>query len=310
MLAPPPTGRGSPHGVKLDTAAPARRSSRSSACGALRRGSTRRTCVTDAGSRTPAAVPSYLKTSRPWTVRDCGTEPRSPLAHRRYDYILPTFAFDPMRCLCRLDADARGAAAGDDAASAGSAPGAGGGGGASTPFVFDAAVRARVNALLGKYVGTHNFHNFTVRVRPDDPAAKRYILSFACSEPFVVDGQASWPWCWLMRGLPPTHIPIHRQPRSLRYKPRHHIIIVPLRILIAGYRSVSPRKWRRPGRRRLPHARIRDPFQPLHSLRSPTPPKVTHAALWLWQKLCQSCQNAVKTLHTAPDRAHACGRSW
>jgi uncharacterized membrane protein YgcG len=54
--------------------------------------------------------------------------------------------------------------------------------------VFDAATRDRVRGVLRNYCGTHNFHNYTVRVAPDDPAAMRYILSFDCSMPFVVNG--------------------------------------------------------------------------------------------------------------------------
>ena len=48
-----------------------------------------------------------------------------------------------------------GAAAGSAAAAA--APAA--------PFQFDARARAALNDLLGQYVGTHNFHNFTPKVR-------------------------------------------------------------------------------------------------------------------------------------------------
>lgn len=45
---------------------------------------------------------------------------------------------------------------------------------------FTQEQQARLNKLLSKYEGTHNFHNYTVRVSPDDPAAMRYILSFKC----------------------------------------------------------------------------------------------------------------------------------
>ena len=45
---------------------------------------------------------------------------------------------------------------------------------------FTEEQQARLNKLLSKYEGTHNFHNYTVRVSPDDPAAMRYILSFKC----------------------------------------------------------------------------------------------------------------------------------
>ena len=45
---------------------------------------------------------------------------------------------------------------------------------------FTAEQQARLNKILSAYEGTHNFHNYTVRVAPDDPAAMRYILSFKC----------------------------------------------------------------------------------------------------------------------------------
>ena len=45
---------------------------------------------------------------------------------------------------------------------------------------FTQEQQARLNKVLAGYVGTHNFHNYTVRVSPDDPAAMRYILSFKC----------------------------------------------------------------------------------------------------------------------------------
>eukprot|EP00897_Mesotaenium_endlicherianum_P009919 jgi/Mesen1/8956/ME000056S08358 len=74
-----------------------------------------------------------------------------------------------------------------------SGSGGGGGGeeaeeGAPRPFAFTHEVRARLNRLLGKYVGTRNYHNFTQKLRPEDPAAKRYIVSFEAGEPFVMEG--------------------------------------------------------------------------------------------------------------------------
>jgi hypothetical protein len=36
---------------------------------------------------------------------------------------------------------------------------------AASNYVFTEEERARVNALLSQYVGTHNFHNYTVRRR-------------------------------------------------------------------------------------------------------------------------------------------------
>ena len=89
---------------------------------------------------------------------------------RRYEYVIPTWAFDP----------SVGKAASADADAAVSA---------SDAFVFTEKTRARVDAVLKNYCGTHNFHNYTVKVKPTDPQAKRYILSFDCSEPFEVDGE-------------------------------------------------------------------------------------------------------------------------
>ncbi|XP_014236386.1 tRNA pseudouridine synthase A [Trichogramma pretiosum] len=41
--------------------------------------------------------------------------------------------------------------------------------------------------MLKLYEGTHNFHNFTSKVLPLDPRAKRFIMSFTTEDPFVVD---------------------------------------------------------------------------------------------------------------------------
>eukprot|EP00878_Enallax_costatus_P017892 GHUV01018804.1.p1 GENE.GHUV01018804.1~~GHUV01018804.1.p1 ORF type:complete len:472 (+),score=148.98 GHUV01018804.1:87-1418(+) len=45
-------------------------------------------------------------------------------------------------------------------------------------FTFGDEELQRLDRILGQYVGTHNFHNFTVRVLSSDPAAQRYIMSF------------------------------------------------------------------------------------------------------------------------------------
>eukprot|EP00271_Cylindrocystis_brebissonii_P006772 TRINITY_DN1956_c0_g5_i1.p1 TRINITY_DN1956_c0_g5~~TRINITY_DN1956_c0_g5_i1.p1 ORF type:complete len:710 (+),score=141.78 TRINITY_DN1956_c0_g5_i1:185-2314(+) len=55
-------------------------------------------------------------------------------------------------------------------------------------FVFDESVEARMNELLHQFTGTHNFHNFTARVRPEDPSCNRYIISFQCAGTFEVGG--------------------------------------------------------------------------------------------------------------------------
>ncbi|MQM08114.1 hypothetical protein Taro_040964 [Colocasia esculenta] len=45
-------------------------------------------------------------------------------------------------------------------------------------FKYGEKEKARFNAILGRYVGTHNFHNFTTRTKAEDPSARRYIISF------------------------------------------------------------------------------------------------------------------------------------
>ena len=46
---------------------------------------------------------------------------------------------------------------------------------------------AMVNRLLGQYVGTHNFHNFTSGNKFEQMSSNRYIMSFEVSDnSFVV----------------------------------------------------------------------------------------------------------------------------
>ncbi|XP_015792162.1 tRNA pseudouridine synthase A [Tetranychus urticae] len=43
----------------------------------------------------------------------------------------------------------------------------------------------RFNQILGKYVGTHNFFNFTSQKNSVDPSAMRYIIKMECGQPFI-----------------------------------------------------------------------------------------------------------------------------
>lgn len=56
----------------------------------------------------------------------------------------------------------------------------------SSSFVFDDAAASRLTAILRQYEGTHNFHNFTVRLEATDPSAKRYMLSCRCAGTFQI----------------------------------------------------------------------------------------------------------------------------
>ena len=58
---------------------------------------------------------------------------------------------------------------------------------AAGSFEFDDACRARLNEVLQQFEGTHNFHNFTVKVPASDPSAKRYILKFSCPGTVLIE---------------------------------------------------------------------------------------------------------------------------
>ncbi|KAH6782774.1 Pseudouridine synthase family protein [Perilla frutescens var. hirtella] len=55
-------------------------------------------------------------------------------------------------------------------------------------FCYGEAEKERFNRILKYYEGTHNFHNFTTRTKAEDPAAKRYILSFNANTVLDIDG--------------------------------------------------------------------------------------------------------------------------
>nr|KYP40545.1 Pentatricopeptide repeat-containing protein At2g33680 family [Cajanus cajan] len=55
-------------------------------------------------------------------------------------------------------------------------------------FCYGEKERERFNKILKYFVGTHNFHNFTTRTKAEDPAARRYIISFNANTTLVVEG--------------------------------------------------------------------------------------------------------------------------
>uniref|UniRef100_A0A0D9VJ99 Pseudouridine synthase I TruA alpha/beta domain-containing protein n=1 Tax=Leersia perrieri TaxID=77586 RepID=A0A0D9VJ99_9ORYZ len=55
-------------------------------------------------------------------------------------------------------------------------------------FSYTDEVKERFTRILQKYVGTHNFHNFTTRTKAEDPAAKRFIISFKADRVVCLDG--------------------------------------------------------------------------------------------------------------------------
>lgn len=55
-------------------------------------------------------------------------------------------------------------------------------------FAYTDEVKEKFNRILKHYVGTRNFHNFTTRTKAEDPAAKRYIISFTANSVVSLDG--------------------------------------------------------------------------------------------------------------------------
>ncbi|XP_067615117.1 pseudouridylate synthase 1 homolog [Eurosta solidaginis] len=52
-------------------------------------------------------------------------------------------------------------------------------------YRIDEVQLQKVKEVLEMYEGTKNFHNFTSRKNFHDPSAKRFIMSFTCTEPFT-----------------------------------------------------------------------------------------------------------------------------
>lgn len=59
---------------------------------------------------------------------------------------------------------------------------------AKSTFVYTDEIKEKFNRILKYYVGTHNFHNFTTRTKAEDPAAKRFIISFTANRVVNLDG--------------------------------------------------------------------------------------------------------------------------
>lgn len=92
-----------------------------------------------------------------------GFDAKLHCSKRRYEYLLPTYA------LRRRDEPA------------------------SADTAADAAHLSKqlqsLRRVLAKFEGTHNFHNYTTnQVKATDAQAKRFIISFQASDPFVLGG--------------------------------------------------------------------------------------------------------------------------
>ncbi|KAL8829451.1 MAG: hypothetical protein Q9170_006159 [Blastenia crenularia] len=63
---------------------------------------------------------------------------------------------------------------------------------AKKKYRIDPTRLARVQSVLNHYVGTHNFHNYTVAKLPRDPSAKRVIKSFNVAPDPVLINNTEW----------------------------------------------------------------------------------------------------------------------
>ncbi|KAF6172563.1 hypothetical protein GIB67_007076 [Kingdonia uniflora] len=55
-------------------------------------------------------------------------------------------------------------------------------------FCYGEKEMEKFNRILNNYVGTHNFHNFTTRIKAEDPSVIRYIMSFNANSVVTVEG--------------------------------------------------------------------------------------------------------------------------
>jgi tRNA pseudouridine38-40 synthase len=57
-----------------------------------------------------------------------------------------------------------------------------------TGFCYGEKEKERFNRILKNYEGTHNYYNFTSRIKAEDPAAIRYVISVQANTTVTVDG--------------------------------------------------------------------------------------------------------------------------
>lgn len=118
-----------------------------------------------------------------------GYDSRKVCDKRRYEYIFPAWMFDPAVQPMGNHVNANGNAlfSGDDlklkikrTLSE-----------RDPSFVFDGECHEKLTAILKQFEGSHNFHNYTVRMDASSPQAKRYILEFTCKGTIDIQGE-SW----------------------------------------------------------------------------------------------------------------------
>lgn len=102
----------------------------------------------------------YYQVPRSFSAKDrCGA--------RIYEYRVPTYVFRPSSMNTRISA---------------------------VDWTFTDQTRQVVDEILSAYLGTHRFHNFTVKMSYKEPQTERYIMSFTCSAPYLMEDV---PWVTL-----------------------------------------------------------------------------------------------------------------
>ena len=104
-----------------------------------------------------------------------GFDARKACDRRRYEYIFPEWLFDPS--LQPTDKSFVHLSAADFLKRR------------DPNYVFDDAAVAKMTGILEQYEGTHNFHNYTVRVAADSGQAQRYMLRFTCEGVIEISGE-------------------------------------------------------------------------------------------------------------------------
>ncbi|CAL8091224.1 unnamed protein product [Calicophoron daubneyi] len=112
----------------------------------------------DVKSRLNEALPSHIRILD--VIRSTRRfSPKRSCSHRVYDYLFPTFALAP------LDLP------GDDVG--------------HWSYRVSAERLTRTNEILGRFVGTRNYYNFTSGRAHTDRSCNRYIISAECMPPFL-----------------------------------------------------------------------------------------------------------------------------
>ncbi|KAK9719753.1 tRNA pseudouridine synthase 1 [Basidiobolus ranarum] len=97
---------------------------------------------------------------------------------RIYEYILPTYVFSPPDQSVDLSIPQNKRTVSPSTEEEFSAKG---------NYRVSTEQLATLKDMLSRYVGTHNYHNYTVGKSYQDKNAKRYIISFECAEPKIIN---------------------------------------------------------------------------------------------------------------------------